>query len=122
MVLLTVAVGCNGFIYSGEQSAMLDIANNFAGTLMGIINALGNTMGFVAPMIVGKIIQGHNDVEHWQVRYTKIDLDILIILLMFKTFFADCLLDIIYSIHFWNCHVHYIWICKRTKVEQREWL
>ena len=41
MVLLTVAVGCNGFIYSGEQSAMLDIANNFAGTLMGIINALG---------------------------------------------------------------------------------
>ena len=41
MVLLTLAVGCNGFIYSGEQSAMLDIANNFAGTLMGIINALG---------------------------------------------------------------------------------
>ena len=41
MVLLTVAVGCNGFIYSGEQSAMLDIANNFAGTLMGVINALG---------------------------------------------------------------------------------
>ena len=68
MVLLTVAVGCNGFIYSGEQSAMLDIANNFAGTLMGVINALGNTMGFVAPMIVGHIIQGHNDVEHWQVR------------------------------------------------------
>ena len=25
-----------------EQSAMLDIANNFAGTLMGIINALGS--------------------------------------------------------------------------------
>ena len=42
MVLLTVAVGCNGFIYSGEQSAMLDIANNFAGTLMGVINALGS--------------------------------------------------------------------------------
>ena len=56
--LLTLACGCNGFIYSGEQSAMLDIANNvnvhtliishlisvfqFAGTLMGIINALGN--------------------------------------------------------------------------------
>ena len=110
MVLLTVAVGCNGFIYSGEQSAMLDIANNFAGTLMGtavnepsrsfivplllkvlegpcgsplwelregsltavcyitgVINALGNTMGFVAPMIVGLLINGHNDVAHWQV-------------------------------------------------------
>lgn len=68
MVLLTVAVGCNGCIYSGEQSAMLDIAPNFAGTLMGVINALGNTMGFVAPTIVGYIIKGHNDKEHWQVR------------------------------------------------------
>lgn len=66
MALLTLAVGCNGFIYAGEQSAMLDIANNFAGTLMGIINALGNTMGFVAPMIVGDMINNHNDQEHWQ--------------------------------------------------------
>ena len=52
MALLIVAVGCNGFIYAGEQSAMLDIANNFAGTLMGVINALGNTMGFVAPLVL----------------------------------------------------------------------
>ena len=65
MLLLTVAVGSNGFIYAGEQSAMLDIANNFAGTLMGVINALGNTMGFVAPMIVGAVIEGHNDQDHW---------------------------------------------------------
>ena len=49
---------------------MLDIANNFAGTLMGIINALGfvsdeisvksfsgNTMGFVAPQITGILIK-----------------------------------------------------------------
>ena len=27
---------------------------------------IGNTMGFVAPMIVGIIINGQNDVEHWQ--------------------------------------------------------
>ena len=25
-------------------------------------------MGFVAPMIVGFIINDHNDVEHWKVR------------------------------------------------------
>ena len=30
----------------GEQSALLDIANNFAGTLMGIINALGKNSRF----------------------------------------------------------------------------
>merc|ERR1711915_188609 len=56
MALLTLAVGSNGMIYSGEQSAMLDISNNFAGTIMGIINALGNTMGFLAPMVTGLII------------------------------------------------------------------
>ena len=88
MVLLTVAVGCNGFIYSGEQSAMLDIANNFAGTLMGVINALGNTMGFVAPMIVGYIIQGHNDEEHWQVRNTIIKQIGMIVILFCRLCFG----------------------------------
>lgn len=69
VVLLITAVGTNGFIYSGEQSAMLDIANNFAGTLMGIINALGNTMGFIAPQITGILTNGHNDVEHWRILF-----------------------------------------------------
>ena len=32
---------------------VLDIANNFAGSLMGIINAMGNTMGFIAPKVTG---------------------------------------------------------------------
>ena len=83
-----MAVGSNGFIYSGEQSCMMDVSNNFAGTLMGIINALGkivilnildddittdvivtrlgNVMGFVAPQVTGLIIKGHNDIDHWQ--------------------------------------------------------
>ena len=68
MFLLTVATGCNGFNYAGAQTAILDNANNFAATLIGLINSLANIMGFVAPMVVGKIIEGHNDVEHWQVR------------------------------------------------------
>ena len=44
-----------------------DIGNNFAGTLMGIINALGNTMGFIAPTFTGLITNDHNDTAHWQV-------------------------------------------------------
>jgi len=69
MALLTLAVGSNGMIYSGEQSAMLDISNNFAGTIMGIINALGNTMGFLAPMVTGLIINHHNTASHWKVLF-----------------------------------------------------
>ncbi|XP_023326905.1 putative inorganic phosphate cotransporter [Eurytemora carolleeae] len=67
VALLTLAVGANGAIFSGEQSAMLDIGNNFAGTLMGIINALGNTMGFIAPTFTGLITNDHNDTAHWQI-------------------------------------------------------
>ena len=44
-----------------------DIGNNFAGTLMGVINAVGNTMGFIAPLVTGLITNHHNDVRHWQV-------------------------------------------------------
>lgn len=66
VVLLVMAVGSNGTIYAGEQSCMVDVANNFAGTLMGIINALGNVMGFVAPQVTGWIINGHNDIDHWR--------------------------------------------------------
>ena len=37
---------------------MLDIAPNFAGSVMGIINAVGNIMGFVAPLVrIDKILR-----------------------------------------------------------------
>jgi MFS family permease len=56
MAMLCLAVGLNGAIYSGEQSTILDIAPNFAGTNMGIINGLGNIMGFVAPQVSEKTL------------------------------------------------------------------
>jgi len=34
---------------------------------MGVINAVGNTMGFIAPNVTGLITNHHNDVRHWQV-------------------------------------------------------
>ena len=34
---------------------------------MSSVVVKGNTMGFVAPMIVGIIINDNNDVQHWQV-------------------------------------------------------
>ncbi len=52
--MLTLAVGANGAIYAGEQTAMLDLAPNFAGTVMGIVNSMGNVMGFVAPQVTNR--------------------------------------------------------------------
>ena len=34
----------------------MDIAPNYAGTMMGITNTMGNIAGFVTPYVVGSII------------------------------------------------------------------
>jgi hypothetical protein len=42
------------------------MAPNFAGTLLGITNGFGNTMGFLAPAITGYIINANQDLAHWR--------------------------------------------------------
>jgi len=59
VLLLCVTVGVNGFNYSGFTSNHIDIASNYSGTLMGITNTMGNIMGFLAPMVVSAIVEGH---------------------------------------------------------------
>ena len=57
--LLTMAVGFNGASYSGYVSSHVDLAPNFAGTLMGITNSIANIPGFVAPLVAGVLVNGH---------------------------------------------------------------
>eukprot|EP00095_Tigriopus_kingsejongensis_P002481 maker-scaffold988_size73003-snap-gene-0.16 protein:Tk02481 transcript:maker-scaffold988_size73003-snap-gene-0.16-mRNA-1 annotation:"hypothetical protein TcasGA2_TC006625" len=64
--LLTLAVATNGAIYSGEQSNMLDMAPNFAGTIMGITNTISNFMGFIAPQLTGLIINHNETLSSWR--------------------------------------------------------
>ena len=44
----------------------IDMASNYAGTLLGITNCAANFMGFVAPNVAGNIVEGHSDVPHWR--------------------------------------------------------
>lgn len=64
--LLCLAVGFNGFHYAGFMCTHLDLASNYAGTLLGITNGLANLMGIVAPAVAGGITQGHSDIPHWR--------------------------------------------------------
>jgi hypothetical protein len=48
------------------MSTHIDMAPNFAGTLLGITNGFGNTMGFLAPAITGYIINANQDLAHWR--------------------------------------------------------
>ncbi|XP_069941805.1 putative inorganic phosphate cotransporter isoform X6 [Cherax quadricarinatus] len=64
--LLCGAVGLNGAVYSGYMNSHLDIAPNFAGTLMGITNTAATIPGFVAPQVVGYLIKGKETVRQWK--------------------------------------------------------
>jgi len=66
LTLLALSVGVNGTSSSGYMANHLDLANNYAGTLLGFTNGLANIMGFLAPTIIGYIINGHDDLAHWQ--------------------------------------------------------
>ncbi|CAG2103965.1 unnamed protein product, partial [Medioppia subpectinata] len=47
----TIGMGLNGCNYPGFNSTHVDMAPNYAGTLMGLTNSIGNIPGFVAPMV-----------------------------------------------------------------------
>ena len=59
VALFIVAMGLNGFIFSGFMSTHVDMAPNFAGTLMGITNSLANIPGFVAPIVANAFTEGN---------------------------------------------------------------
>ena len=49
----------------------MDLSPNYAGTLMGITNTMANIAGFVAPYVVGSIIEGNvssNDTSYRRVK------------------------------------------------------
>ena len=66
IALLCLAVGCNGCHYAGFMCVHIDMASNYAGTLLGITNCAANFMGFIAPNVAGNIVEGHSDVPHWR--------------------------------------------------------
>eukprot|EP00090_Calanus_glacialis_P040476 TRINITY_DN7059_c0_g1_i1.p1 TRINITY_DN7059_c0_g1~~TRINITY_DN7059_c0_g1_i1.p1 ORF type:complete len:505 (-),score=159.42 TRINITY_DN7059_c0_g1_i1:141-1655(-) len=66
IALLCLAVGTNGAHYAGFMCVHIDMASNYAGTLLGITNGAANIMGFVAPTVTGYIVAGHSDVPHWR--------------------------------------------------------
>lgn len=59
VTLMTIGVTCIGGMYSGFLSNHIDIAPNFAGTLVAITNCVATIPGFVVPIFVGKLTHGN---------------------------------------------------------------
>lgn len=64
--LLVIAVGINSATYLGFQVNHIDIAPNFAGTLMGLTNGAANIMSIIAPLTVGFFVHDESNPSQWR--------------------------------------------------------
>lgn len=66
MVMLAGAGAFQGAVYPGNQMNHIALSPKYAGTMYGITNAAGNICGFLAPYIVGTIINGNETLGQWR--------------------------------------------------------
>ncbi|CAF1524391.1 unnamed protein product [Rotaria magnacalcarata] len=66
VVCCIFAVGFLGAQTCGPIIAHLDIASNYAGTIVGITNSLATIPGFVGPYVVGAITNNNQTIHAWR--------------------------------------------------------
>ena len=66
VVFLCLASAFRGGHYSGYLVTYGDLSPNYAGTIAGIVWAIGNSMGFIAPMIVAAFVDGNQTIVAWR--------------------------------------------------------
>ncbi|XP_063386948.1 sialin [Cydia fagiglandana] len=67
VALMAIGVTCVGGMFCGFLSNHIDIAPNFAGTLMAITNTVATIPGIVVPIFVGEITKGNKTITAWRV-------------------------------------------------------
>ncbi|XP_055713391.1 sialin [Phlebotomus papatasi] len=66
MLMLAGFGAFQGAVYPGNQMNHITLSPRYAGTMLGITNAAGNTCGFLAPYIIGSIIKGSETLSTWR--------------------------------------------------------
>ncbi|KAL4708977.1 hypothetical protein ACJJTC_005838 [Scirpophaga incertulas] len=66
IVLITFSMGSNGAATLTNLVNHQDLAPNFAGTLYGIANGIGNTAGFVTPIVTAHFTKNGNGFVEWR--------------------------------------------------------
>ncbi|XP_068617628.1 uncharacterized transporter slc-17.2-like [Battus philenor] len=66
VVLITFSMGSNGAATLTNLVNHQDLAPNFAGTLYGIANGIGNTAGFVTPIVTAHFTKDGNGFAEWR--------------------------------------------------------
>lgn len=57
IILLTTSLSLNSGVITGFLTNHMDLAPNFAGTLLGITNSLANITSILGPLLVGFIVR-----------------------------------------------------------------
>lgn len=65
MVLLSAAGALHGMGHSGFMAAYIDMAPDFAGTLLGISNIGGSIPGFAIPSLLGWLVKDEGFLAQW---------------------------------------------------------
>lgn len=66
VMFMLVGLGAfTGANYAGTQMNHIFLAPRYAGTLYGITNGAGNLCGFLAPYVIGSMINGRENIETW---------------------------------------------------------
>lgn len=55
VALFTIGMGFMGTFYCGMKVNALDLAPNYAGTIMAIVNGVGAITGVITPYLVGAL-------------------------------------------------------------------
>ncbi|CAH1999139.1 unnamed protein product [Acanthoscelides obtectus] len=66
IVFLTLAVAIHGAVSTGPLASIVDISPNYAGVILGIINTIVASVGFLTPMVVGYLTYQNQTVVQWQ--------------------------------------------------------
>lgn len=67
VIVMLAGVGAfQGAIYPGNQMNHISLSPKYAGTMYGITNAAANMCGFIAPYIIGTMINGHETLAEWR--------------------------------------------------------
>ncbi|XP_052751138.1 sialin isoform X1 [Galleria mellonella] len=67
VALMAIAVTCIGGMFCGFLSNHIDIAPNFAGTLMALTNTISTIPGIVVPIFVGALTQKNQTISSWRI-------------------------------------------------------
>ncbi|KAF7278773.1 major facilitator superfamily transporter 10 [Rhynchophorus ferrugineus] len=66
LLLLAIPGAFSGASYAGNQMNHIALSPKYAGTMYGITNAASNMCGFIAPYVVGLLIEGRETLGQWR--------------------------------------------------------